>query len=135
MKRLLMVCLMMTCSVSWAEWEFSVVGESDDFEITYYSDKSTIRRNGDIVKMWSLKEYSVMQKTFNGVNYKSSKVLNSYNCKYESSTQVSIVHYSNSMGNGNVVYTVTFKESELEWEPYVPGSLGQVLWKIACRKK
>jgi hypothetical protein len=132
MKRLLLALLVTTCSLSWAGWEFSA--ESNDSEITYYSDKSTIRRNGDIVKMWSLKEFSV-RRTFNGVNYKSSKVLYAYNCKYESSATVSIVHHSDSAGSGNVVYAVTFKESDLDWDPNAPGSLVEILWKIACGKK
>jgi hypothetical protein len=53
MKRLLFVALMVTCSFSWAEWEY--FGEKADY--ADYVDKSTIRRNGAITKMWTLTDY------------------------------------------------------------------------------
>jgi len=60
MKRLFFFVLMMVCSVSFADWEIRYV--DDDF-ILYY-DKSTIRRDGVIAKMWVMKNYFTTQMTF-----------------------------------------------------------------------
>ena len=131
MIRLLFVVLMMTCSVSWAKWEVT----ASDGEITFYHDKSTMRRNGTITKMWVMQSYSVIQTNHEGKNYKSGKVLYAYDCASETLAGTSLVTYSGSMGKGNVISSITGEESWLSWEPIVPNSIGEVQWKIACSKQ
>jgi hypothetical protein len=133
MKRLFFVVLMMTCSVSWAGWEYT--GTSSDDAITYYHDKSTIRRNGVIVKIWEMKEYSTAQTNSESNRYQSDKILWAFNCREETKTITSIVEYAGSMGTGSVVSSITAEESWLKWSPIVPGSVAEVTWKIACSKK
>jgi hypothetical protein len=130
MKRLIFVLLIMTCSVSWADWKFSV--ESDTF--TDYFDKSTIRRNGSIAKMWIMRDYSEVQ-TGSDESYKSAKILMSYNCRNETAAVASMIYYSESMGTGDPVWTGTIKERWLEFSPISPGSVDKANWKIACGKK
>jgi hypothetical protein len=43
---------MLTCSLSWAAWEKTGTIVDGDEVSVYYFDKSTIRKNGVIVKMW-----------------------------------------------------------------------------------
>ncbi len=131
MKRLLLVYLMMTCSVSWAEWKYSV--ESDIF--TDYFDKSTIRRNGSIVKMWIMRDYFSSQTNNTGKSYSSAKILFSFNCKDATKEVISIVQFSGSMGIGDVVFSETTKESQLEFTPFSPGSVNAANSQIACGKK
>ena len=128
MKRLLFVVLMMTHSVSWAEWERT--GVTDRF--SEYHDKSSLRRDGVIVKMWTMKEYFKGQIHDAGYMVKSVKILQIFNCKNETYALVSISEYSDSMGTGVVLSTVTRKESQWVWEPIIPSSVGEGTWKIAC---
>jgi hypothetical protein len=100
----------------------------------YFCDKTTIRKNGVISRMWDLMEHSIVQ-THTGLTYMSAKSLQAYNCREETSTIISIILYSGSMGKGNVVYTYTWQESEWKWSPVAPDSIYEVLWKIACGKK
>jgi hypothetical protein len=130
MKRLLFVLLMMTCSVSWAEWEYTT--ETNSFFL--YHDKSTIRRNGEISQMWSLLQFVEVQ-NFLGYSYKSRNELIKYNCKDETSALVSVSRFSESMGKGKVTSSNTIKEREWEWHPVSPGSSGETSWEIACGKK
>ena len=65
----------------------------------------------------------------------SDMTLTVYNCRDETVEIVSLVEYSGSMGQGNTVWSGTRQEREWEWEPIVPGSTGEVQWKIACGKK
>jgi hypothetical protein len=129
MKRLLFIFLMMTCSVSWAEWEYT--GETDNR--TDYHDKSTIRINGAFAKMWMIRNYSSVQ-TESGKRFKSEKAFFVYNCREEKYELISIIAYADSMGAGDVVFSATKKEHEWEFSPVSPGSSGATLFKIACGK-
>jgi hypothetical protein len=132
-KRLLFAVLMMTCSVSWAEWEFT--GDQLEGKISIYHDRSTIRRNGVIAKMWIMIDFSTVQISSGGERYKSSKGLTAYNCEKETYANISIILNSGSMGKGEVVWSHTRKESEWEWDPNPPRSVSEVTWKIACGKQ
>ncbi len=133
MKRLIFVCLLMTCSASWAEWKFT--GSTKSGSYTAYHEKSTIRKNGSIVKMWIMWDFSVIQTDTLGDKYLSQKVLVAYDCRSETSAAISIVQFSDSMGNGVVVYTGSRKENALDWTPVVPNSIDEAEWQIACGKK
>ncbi len=133
MKRFLLVCLMMTCSVSWADWEMT--GTVVNKERILYHDKSTIRRNGVIAKMWGMDDYSLPQENSGGQKYQSVKILYAFNCIREELAIISINQYSDSMGKGEGIFSITTPESELKWEVIVPGSVREERWKIACGKK
>ncbi|MCE2871016.1 MAG: hypothetical protein LW714_06345 [Oxalobacteraceae bacterium] len=131
MKRLLFVVLMMSCSVSWAEWELT--GKADD--LTHYHDKSTIQINDITAQMWVMYEFPEVRTNTDGDKYKSAKTLLAFNCKYETLTMISVVQYSGSAGNGEIILTDTFKESEWIWDRIVPNSLENKELDIACGKK
>ena len=122
---------MMICSVSWAEWE--LYGDDQDRMLFY--DKSTIRKNGAIPRMWFMDNYSKVQTNPIGDRYMSQKTLRAYNCSDETWALISLVQYSGSMGQGNVVQSITLQERQWEWDPIVPGTLGETKWKIVCGKK
>ena len=131
MKRLFFFVLMMFCSVSFADWE---IGHVDDDFVLYY-DKSTIRQDGVIAKMWVMKNYFTTQMTFDKKSYKSAKNFFHYNCKDELIILFSIALFPESSGRGSSVVSVTLKENEMNWKPVVPGSIDEENWKIACGRK
>jgi hypothetical protein len=133
MKRILFVLLMMTCSISWAEWTFS--SASNDGEETYYYNKSTIKRNGVIARMWALQELSSEQINGYGAGFRSRVFLTMYNCKEEMHRVATIVNYSRSMGKGRVVSSDDYDETESPWRVIVPGSVTYSDFKIACSKQ
>jgi hypothetical protein len=129
MKRLLFAVLMMVCSVSWAEWE--LVGKTNSYAT--YVDKSTVRRDRNKVKMWSMRDYYSVR-TASGAEFLSTKILDVYDCQEEASALVSIAAYSEQMGTGKFVQGVTYQQTEWNWEPVVPDSIGKKQWQIACNK-
>jgi hypothetical protein len=131
MKRLLFVLLMMTCSISWAAWEMTGNTKND----TFYHDKSTIRRNGAIAKMWSMIDSFEDETNSDGTIFKSQKVFRVANCRERTVATISLFQYSGSMGEGSVVLTRTIKESEWNWTPIPPGSIAEAEWKIVCGKR
>ena len=61
MKRLLMgLMLAMTATAASAEWT-RVDNDDDDDALIVYVDRATIRRDGNLVKMWDLKDYKTVQ--------------------------------------------------------------------------
>lgn len=133
MKRLLFFVLMTVCSVSWAEWE--ITDYLKNGEDTFYHDKSTKRKTGAIVRMWTLRNYSIVQTERDGDRYMSAKELIAYDCRSETFAMVSAVWYSGPMGKGDTVRMGTFKENDWKWNPIVPDTIGENEWKIACGKK
>ena len=131
MKRLLFVVQMMICSMSWADWEMT----GKEYDLTHYHDKSTIQINDITAQMWVMYEFPEVRTNTDGDKYKSAKTLLAFNCKYETLTMISVVQYSGSAGNGEIILTDTFKESEWIWDRIVPNSLENKELDIACGKK
>ena len=129
MKRLMAgLMLLATAGAAMAEW--TDVGESDTY--IQYVDRATIRRNGNLVKMWDLKDYKTVQ-TFSGHSFLSDKGQSEYDCKEEKMRGVAFTWFDGKMGSGKVVFNNGNVKDE--WSPIAPGSIGELLWKIACRKK
>jgi len=135
MKRLLFVVLMMVYSVSWAEWE--IINISNQGDIVLYTDKSTIQRNRETVKIWVLTDFSYVsvQTDKTGGIYKSYKEELAFKCLEEKFSVLSRIHFSDSMGKGNVVFSANFKQKEQNWVAVTVGTSDEVLLKIACDKK
>jgi hypothetical protein len=113
--------------VSWAEWE--LYDTNDEF--TGYLDKETIRKNGAIVKMWDMRNY-VSVRDYQGEKYKSAKIYKVYNCKSETHATSAFIFYSGINGAGSIIYSHSSQEKDWEWNPIVPETIGQFVWKIAC---
>ena len=127
MKRILIVILLVISGNSYAEW--TQFGGSDEF--TQYIDKETIRRNGNFVKMWDLKDFKTAQ-NYSSDSYLSDKAQWEYDCKEERGRILAFSWFSGQMGNGKVVY---LKSDTGKWSPIQPDSVGEALWKVACGKK
>jgi hypothetical protein len=132
MKRLTFIALMMFCSVSWADWEYAA--KSSNSQITHYVDTSTIRKNGEVVRMWTMTDYGKTQDGIGKENYNSEGVMFAFDCKSETSAVVSRMLFSGAMGGGTVVFSHTQRERLLNYDPIFPGSVAQVYWKLACNK-
>ncbi len=122
---------MVASSVAWAGWELS----GGDAEDTFYHDKTTIRKNGAIAKMWTMVDYSEVHTFKSDLSYQSSISLFVFNCKSGLGELISLLNYSGSMGTGKVIYNANWQEKDWEWKPIVPGTFNELHWKIACGKK
>jgi hypothetical protein len=95
---------------------------------TVYVDPDTIRRKGDLVKVWALTDYTTIQ-TVADTSFLSSKAQNEFDCAEERQRELAVTWFSGNMGNGNGVWT---NSDETTWRPVAPGSVGQGVWKFAC---
>ena len=110
-----------------AEWVED--GHSDS--MTVYVDRSTIRRTGNMATMWILNDYEKSPELGEGFR-RSVKVQMEFDCTEEKARYLYSVNYFGNMGSGDVLHK---NASTSLWEPAVPRSISQSLWKIACHKE
>lgn len=114
-----------------AEWIF--ITNSKFFDGTsLYVDYATIRKKGRTVKMWSLLDFRNKQKLPSGDNFLSVKTQDEYDCEEEQNRELYNLALSENMGLGQAVHIVD--APSFKWQPIVPESHGETLWKIACNK-
>lgn len=126
---ILIVLLVFSSSPVYAEWV--EVSANKTAGVIAYADPGTIRRTGDLVKMWSLFDLRTTQ-TAGSNSYSSIKALQKYDCAEDRSRALAHTKFSGNMGHGKVVYS---NLDEGTWAPIAPVSVGQELWKVACGKK
>ena len=127
MKSLLMgLMLLVTAGAASAEW--TAVNEDDQF--VDYVDRSTIRRNGNFVKMWDLSDFKKAD-VIGGKSILSLRTQCEYDCKEERTRVLAQAFFSGQMLSGTVTYT---DNKTGEWTPVAPGSVSETHWKIACGK-
>jgi surface-adhesin protein E len=114
---------------AYADWVS--LGDSVNMAMTVYADPDTIRRKGDLVKMWDLQDFKTARPAKANESYLSSKNQSEYDCSEKRRRTLAFTWFSGHMGKGDVVYS---DSDEDKWEPVEPGSVGKTLWKFACGK-
>ncbi len=98
---------------------------------TVYVNNSTIRRDGDVVKMWSLVDF-VHPKKITGKSYMSVRSQDEYDCKGKQSRSLYYSFAAENMGGGEVAV----KSSQpTDWYPVELDALVKILFNAACKKK
>lgn len=124
----LLILLVLSSRPAYAGW---VQIDKNANEMTAYADPNTIRRKGDLVKMWAMYDEKVVG-NFLGSAYLSIREQSEYDCAEARMRNLAISIHSGNMGAGKTVYS----DSDVgEWVPVASGSVGKVMWAIACYKK
>jgi hypothetical protein len=126
---ILIMLLVLSCGSAYAEWV--EVSANKNAGVIAYADPDTIRRKGDLVKMWSLFDLKTAQ-TVGGNSYLSIKAQQTYDCAEDRSQALAYTKFSDNMGHGANVHSVL---EEQTWKPVAPMSVGQKLSKVACGRK
>jgi len=126
MRRVLATVLLTIVSTSaLADWVY-VTG--NDFA-TLYMDFSTLRRQGNFVRVWTLSDWAKPEKLSDEVSYRSSRTLLEYDCIEEMTRIRASVAYADAMGKGTAVLSTTMIS---EWAHIPPESLAREMWEVAC---
>jgi len=126
---LLITLLVLSTGPVYAEWVLT--SGDDEAGMTVYVDPDTIRRKGNLVKMWQLYDYKTVR-TVAGDSFLSFQRQNEYDCTEERTRMLAYTWFSGNMGSGKVVYRTA---DEQKWEPVIPRSIDRSLWRVACSKK
>ena len=124
------IILTVTSTSALAEWTYLTKDMNKNYDI--YVDKSEIRKNGNIVKMWDMSDYKSTQKTSDGSSYLSIRSLSKYDCKEVRFEILDIAFYSGGMLEGEIV---SYAKYEYGWQEIPPDTFVKTLWKAACGKK
>jgi hypothetical protein len=127
MKRTLCCLLLMTCSMSWAEWEIT----SGAPEQVVYHDKTTKVRVGNIVKMWTMTDFPEAREDGFG-DFLSIKTYDAFDCKKRFHALVQAFFYADKLATGNVIRSLKIKDAELDWLPIKPETVAEEELQIAC---
>ena len=135
-KLLIGLMLVLVSGNAIAEW--TQIDFNNDFHggRIVYANLSSIRKNGDMVKLWTMDDFKTAQ--VNGINqktYLSNKTLQEYDCKEARVRPLSTVYMSRNSGQGDVVSIYTWPNDPDNWLPVTPDSLGEALLEVACGKQ
>ncbi len=124
-KALLMGLLAVVSSSAVAKWVEIGGNES----ATAYADLATIEKAGNLVKMWDLLDFKVVQARPYGTPYRSQKSRQEYDCKEERARILDVLRYAENMGGGEEARADSDPD---EWKPARPGSTLAMLRAFAC---
>jgi len=127
MKKILTILFTFICSYANAEWIYLGEIENEKF---YYEDKS-IRRKGNTAKLWTLLS-GESRKMIDGKIIRSTKTQRAFNCNSELSAGISYIWYNEDMGKGDVIWSSTVKDEDMNWKPVPPDTAVERVFQIAC---
>lgn len=128
-ERFVFILFVILCASAKAEWEQTEkIGD-----VTFYHDKSTIKKENTTVRMWTLVNYHEPQDDSFGI-FLSAKALNAYDCTNEKWAGVSVYYYAGVNGTGKLIHSDLVQPTDLLWDPIVPDTISAKNWVLACRR-
>jgi len=109
--------------------EWTRVSKNDD--LNAYVDYSSIRKEGNKIKMKSMYSYNIIQKD---ANYRWFSIVmnNEYDSVKRTYRELSKVWHIENMGRGNIIYSAKEMKDALETKQ---GTMVEIFFNIACGKK
>ena len=123
MKKLLLTLMLVVASTSaTAEW---VKVAADVDEVTYYADPDTIRESGNMIKMWVMNDYKIVE-NLDGLSARSKK---EFGCNKKQYRDLFISLHSGHMGRGETLF---IHNERGDWESTPPDSVVEAILEFAC---
>jgi len=120
-KALLLPLLLLATGSAWAGWE----KVSTTAEDTAYVDRATIRKDGNLRKVWEITD--LKQRDTTGAM--SVRARFEYDCKDERYMLLTLSTHTEPMAGGTTI--VSGKGSE-KWQEIPPGTAAEHMLKIVC---
>jgi hypothetical protein len=121
MKKLFLFSLVMLAGSAWAEW----VKYAEKDENTFYFDPATVRKDGNMRRVWELTNYKQRDK-YGSI---SSRLRGEYDCKQERYRVLTISEHSEPMAGGSVTRQ---QYDGGPWADIPPGTISEVIFKVVC---
>jgi len=106
---------------------------------TVYVDPDTIRREGNLVTLWQLIDFKLMQGNagigpfgFGPHRFFSTKTHKEFDCAEKRLRLLAFTEFSRRMGTGIAANGYVDKDN---WLPVKPDSINHALWEVACGKE
>lgn len=108
-----------------AEWKQI----NQNSKLTTYVDLNTVRRSGNLAKIWSLQDYVSPIAWTSDTSYLSSLLRREFHCSDERGRTLDYIWHTGSMGGGPTVAT---DSTAGQWSSVPPGSIEERMFKAAC---
>lgn len=115
-------CLLLVTSSAWAEW----VALSTTKDTTNYIDPTTIRKDGNLRKVWEITDYKQRNKD-GGM---STRQRAEYDCKSERRKVLSISGHTEPLAGGKELFNK--QDVHDDWMDLPPNSAGEATLKRVC---
>lgn len=122
-KKTLVLTLLLVTGPAWAEW----VLVSESGETDYYIDPATIRKDGNLARVWELND--LKQRAKDGELSRRYRI--EYDCKQERFKLLSASEHSGFMASGTTLRTEIL---DGPWREIPPGTVSRLFLKIVCAK-
>ena len=123
MKKLFLVCLMMLAGSAWAEWVF----HSETSGANHYYDPATIRKDGNMRRVWELHDFTQRRKG----GEMSFRLRSEYDCKQERYRYLAISGHSKPKAGGTVLQS---GGEDNDWVAIAPRTIAETLLNRVCAK-
>lgn len=131
MKKIVIMLLLLMSTNVLAEW--TEVSSNSSVGATAYADFQSIRKNGNIAKMWTLMDFKTDQPYSPGIRNLSQVSRYEFICSEEVIRMSDYSQYSKNMGNGENVNSKSGIQHGF-WS-VAPGTIEEVFFKLACGQK
>lgn len=111
------------------------IGASTNGVYVLYVDRSTIKLDNGIARLWTLVDYIEPYKSIEGIAVWSTKSLYFYNCLEGKKATVAMYGQNRPMGKGASVFGFELESKEFEWEYVATDTLEYKALAIACSGK
>jgi hypothetical protein len=123
-KKTLLLALMLVTGSVWAEWVMVSVSVTEQ---DFYIDKDTIRKDGNLRKVWSVNNLKQRDK-YGGMSYRGR---DEFDCKSERKRTLSVSLHSEPMADGKILFD---EQGSGEWTDVPPDTPMARILKIVCAK-
>lgn len=103
-------------------------GRSDDY--VAYGDPSSVKRDGDVARMWSMFDYKTPQTGIPGKTFLSTRRQFEYDCRLGKARILTASAYAANQAKGPPLVTETATRN---WQTVAAESVDDALLKFACR--
>ena len=97
----LITLLLLSSGPAYAEW---ILIDNDKPGMTIYVNSDTIRRKGNLVKMWELFDFEIAGHVAD-TSHLSVKMHSEYDCTKGRKRELAMKSFSGNMGRGNAVHS------------------------------
>ena len=125
---LLILSLLLITTNAYAEWIFYGQGVNGDI---WFYDKSTVKRNGDKIRVWIYTNYSPNDEKAKSFNMGSARTLDEIDCVNETMKTLALQHFTEQDLKGDM-RNVPITNPTMNY--IVPTSIYATLMKLVCKK-
>jgi hypothetical protein len=123
----LLVLLMFVNLPAWAGWTFVTTGIDDSFEVQYFLDYETLRKDGNLRRIWRLVNYPPNDKE----GWGSVRSRLEFDCKNETVKPLSDTVFSEKFSRGKIIFA---QDKESPKQDIAPDTATSTLFKEVCKR-